>query len=150
MTYVLGFLFSLDLSRVVLIRKEKPARQKGHWNGVGGKLEKNETAVSAMCREFWEETGYVTTDNVWTGFGKLRSEGWSIFLFAGAGDVDKVTTTTDEQVAVFHTCDVIAGDFSTGGGAPALGNIRWLAQMALAVLRGEESCRFFEIEERAS
>jgi 8-oxo-dGTP diphosphatase len=42
-TYACGFLFSLDRTRVLLIRKRRPAWQAGRLNGVGGKIEPGET-----------------------------------------------------------------------------------------------------------
>ncbi len=41
--YVTGFMYSIDRKRVVLIEKINPEWQKGHLNGVGGKIEKDET-----------------------------------------------------------------------------------------------------------
>ena len=54
--YVTGFLFSKDASHVVLIKKINPQWQNGLFNGVGGKIETNETSIAAMVREFFEET----------------------------------------------------------------------------------------------
>ena len=66
-TYVAGFLFSPDRSRVLLIRKNRPAWQAGKLNGLGGKIEPGETPPQAMRREFREEQGggdtvFVTDD----------------------------------------------------------------------------------------
>ena len=67
--YCLGFGYYNDC--VVLIKKERPKWQKGFLNGVGGKLEKNETALEAMIREFFEETGQMTTADQWIHAGEL-------------------------------------------------------------------------------
>lgn len=61
--YVVGFAFS-D-TRVLLTRKTKPAWQKGLLNGIGGLVEKGETIVEAMCREFQEEAFLVTKPGDW-------------------------------------------------------------------------------------
>lgn len=53
--YVVGFL--LGPGTVVLVRKERPAWQRGLLNGVGGKVERGESDHDAMVREFEEETG---------------------------------------------------------------------------------------------
>ncbi len=58
--YVCGFMFSADLSRVLLIRKLKPRWQRGKLNGLGGKIEAGETPSVAMRREFLEECGHDT------------------------------------------------------------------------------------------
>lgn len=55
--YVLGFLFSEDRSHVGLVLKDRPEWQKGCLNGIGGKIEPEESAYQAMVREFEEETG---------------------------------------------------------------------------------------------
>lgn len=56
--YVLGFLFSLDATKVALIAKQKPQWQKGLWNGIGGKMEALDGSFQfSMTREFREETG---------------------------------------------------------------------------------------------
>lgn len=53
---VVGFLFSGP--RVLLVRKTRPSWQAGLLNGVGGKVEDNETPIAAMYREFGEETSH--------------------------------------------------------------------------------------------
>ena len=55
--YVVGFLFNPDMTEVVLIKKNRPDWQKGLLNGVGGKIESGEDPITAMIREFKEETG---------------------------------------------------------------------------------------------
>ena len=63
--YVLGFLFSIDESRVALIAKQKPQWQKGKFNGIGGKMEDfDDSFQSGMTREFKEETGVEVSN--WT------------------------------------------------------------------------------------
>ena len=62
-SYVCGFLFTdpdaaqSHLLQVLLIRKLRPAWQKGYLNGIGGKIEPGETPLEAMNREFEEEAG---------------------------------------------------------------------------------------------
>jgi len=63
--YVVGFAFSGDLTRVLLVKKLHPEWQKGYWNGVGGHIEVNETPHEAMVREFQEETGLATNVCDW-------------------------------------------------------------------------------------
>lgn len=55
--YVVGFLIDPTNRRVALIKKDKPAWQKGYWNGIGGKVELREEPKQAMAREFKEEAG---------------------------------------------------------------------------------------------
>lgn len=58
MQFVAGFMVSESREFVLLIRKQKPDWQKGKLNGVGGKVEKGETPIQAMIREFHEEVGF--------------------------------------------------------------------------------------------
>lgn len=60
-SYVLGFMFNHDATHVVLIKKNKPAFMAGLLNGVGGKIEIDETPCEAMRREFEEEAGFSVT-----------------------------------------------------------------------------------------
>ena len=55
--YVVGFLFNAARDRVVLIQKQRPNWQRGHWNGIGGHVMIGEEPHQAMRREFLEETG---------------------------------------------------------------------------------------------
>jgi 8-oxo-dGTP diphosphatase len=55
--YVVGFIFSIDFSRVLLVKKLRPAWQAGLLNGIGGKVEPGEDPLHAMVRECKEESG---------------------------------------------------------------------------------------------
>lgn len=55
--YVLIHARQQNTDKVLLVHKNRPAWQKGRLNLVGGKVEKNETEVSAAMRELKEETG---------------------------------------------------------------------------------------------
>jgi 8-oxo-dGTP diphosphatase len=63
--FVLGFMFDEARELVLLIRKTKPASIAGQLNGIGGKVEPNETFEDAMVREFEEEVGIRTTKDDW-------------------------------------------------------------------------------------
>mgnify|MGYP001610855211 CR=1 FL=1 len=58
MFYCLGYVLNDEATEVVVVKKLKPAFQKGKLNGIGGKVEDGETSIFAMEREFQEETGY--------------------------------------------------------------------------------------------
>lgn len=55
--YIVGLVFNPELSKLVLIEKQRPDWQKGFWNGLGGSVEANETPLQAMIRECKEESG---------------------------------------------------------------------------------------------
>ena len=54
--YVVIFLFTKDYKKVLMIKRSKPP-YKDCWNGIGGKIEENETEIQAAIRECHEETG---------------------------------------------------------------------------------------------
>ncbi len=54
--YVVIFLFAKDYKKVLMIKRNKPP-YKDCWNGIGGKIEENETEIQAAIRECYEETG---------------------------------------------------------------------------------------------
>lgn len=59
--YVVIFLISKDHKKVLMVKRNKPP-YKNCWNGIGGKIEKNETEIQASIRECYEETGIQLTN----------------------------------------------------------------------------------------
>lgn len=53
--YVVIFLFTKDHKKVLMVKRNKPP-YKDCWNGIGGKIEENETEIQATIRECYEET----------------------------------------------------------------------------------------------
>lgn len=54
--FVVIFLFTRDYKKVLMVKRKKTP-YKECWNGIGGKIEKDETEVQATIRECYEETG---------------------------------------------------------------------------------------------
>lgn len=125
--YVLGFMFDSNLSRVVLIKKKRPAWQAGLFNGAGGMVEPGERDVDAMVREFKEETGVLTHHSQWVPFCVLTDAAYTVSVYRSASDVHvaNVGTCTDEHVECFCLTDVWSGAM------PQVPNLRWLVAMAL-------------------
>jgi 8-oxo-dGTP pyrophosphatase MutT (NUDIX family) len=71
MHYVLGFQFDEPHHNVALICKTFPKWQAGLWNGIGGHIERGESAQEAMLREFVEETGVSQEGIIWRHFADL-------------------------------------------------------------------------------
>src|SRR3954470_21452915 len=93
--YVCGFLFSPDRTRVLLIRKRRPAWQAGKLNGIGGKIEPGESPAQAMSREFREEAALDLPPDAWHEVLMLTGpptpndpNGWRGHFFRAFGDVD--------------------------------------------------------------
>lgn len=120
--YVVGFLFSVDHKWVAMIRKEKPEWQKGFCNGIGGKIEGEETPIHAMQREFHEEAGLIIKN--WKQFAIMKGDDWEVYCFASFNDrVHLCTTKTNENVFVTLVSNI-------DNEKPLL-NIKWLISMAL-------------------
>lgn len=120
---VVGFMLSHDRKLVALIRKNRPAYQKGKLNGIGGKLEDHEQPIDAMVREFFEETGAQTTSADWTPFAKLTSEKWHVWFYFTFGDVTSLKAMTDEQVEIVSV--------GTLGSENTMSNVRWMIPLCL-------------------
>lgn len=113
--YVLGFAFTADAKTIVLIEKQKPDWQKGKLNGIGGKVEHDDSNVlSAMIREFSEETGVITTSEQWNAFGRMDFKNditgrpCRIWLFKMFDDcVENCFTTEIEEVLKLNTYTVL-------------------------------------------
>lgn len=124
--YVAGFLFNLSGQRVALIRKIRPDWQKGKLNAIGGKIEKNETPLKAMIREFKEEAGVEITD--WREFCFYDggdSFGYGVHFFSALTEnIFKVKTMEDEKVETFWVDDLVGYEMK-------IYNLNWLIPMAL-------------------
>lgn len=132
MNYVAGFMFDHGRTRVALIRKEKPAWQKGLLNGIGGKIEADKdgfSSASAMAREFTEETGCQTTAQQWELFCAM-SDGatWAVDFFATVGDLDLLRSMESEQVEILFLDDIWSRR------AELVENLTWLIPLALDFL----------------
>jgi 8-oxo-dGTP diphosphatase len=129
--YVVGFAFSSDKTRVLLIKKKRAPANVPHmvdkWNGVGGKIESGELPIEAMCREFKEETGVDTAKYIWDKFLVLRGDGFNVVFFHCFNDVvvNHGATTEDEIVGPFYV---------KGLPSNVMPNLRWLIPMALGHL----------------
>ncbi len=53
--YVVIFLFTKDHKKVLMVKRNK-LPYKDCWNGIGGKIEEDETEIQATIRECYEET----------------------------------------------------------------------------------------------
>lgn len=98
--YSIGFLFDEKIKRIVLIKKNKPLWQKGLWNGIGGKMEPNESPEDCMVREFEEETGVLIED--WDHFALLyRDNDFELFCFrAFSNKLWKCRSVTAEKLVI--------------------------------------------------
>lgn len=128
-SYCLGFAF-FNCGDLVLIKKTKPAWQRGRWNAVGGKMEDSEDINTSMVREFREETGVSTDQDQWKLFTVMRFTDVRVFCFVTKlNDTDQPRTMTDEEVRRVSPYE----------GCNSLENLAWLIPMARHALYDPES-----------
>jgi 8-oxo-dGTP diphosphatase len=103
--YVAGFLFNLELTRVALVKKNKPDWQAGKWNAIGGAIEEGEFPEQAMSREFKEEAGLHIEPKLWQQKVILHKPTvYEVYFFmARSPSVESVKTMEEEEIGVFGT-----------------------------------------------
>jgi len=122
--YVCGFLFSADPpghSRVLLIRKNRPAWQQGKLNGVGGKIEPTDASpLAAMRREFREEAGLDIAE--WEEILTLTAKDWHTHFYRAFGEIDAARAMTDERLEIHPTSALLAD---------TIPNLHWIIPLML-------------------
>jgi 8-oxo-dGTP diphosphatase len=99
--YVLGFIFNASRDRVLMIRKNRPKWQAGRLNGVGGKVEKGETARQALVREVFEEAALTTSELQWRHYGVIDGTDFRVYCFeTSVSDLSEARAMTDEALEV--------------------------------------------------
>lgn len=129
--YVLGFLFSESMHRVLLVQKARPSWQAGKLNGIGGHIEPRESAYAAMEREADEEAGITPGSLNWHSLGEMtfRMMGARVFLFSAhdPGTEECLIAPTPEQ----KTEPIAFYDWKEAENfALMMPNLRWLIPLA--------------------
>lgn len=114
----LGYVLSPDRTQVLLVhRNARPEDQHlGKWNGLGGKLDRDEGASAGMAREIREEAGIEVTSMrlrgtiSWPGFGK-HGEDWFGFIFVVEGFEGEPFSANPEGTLSWQPVErLLAGD----------------------------------------
>jgi 8-oxo-dGTP diphosphatase len=111
--YTLCFLYRDD-EILMLFRNKAP--NAGLWNGVGGHLEKDESAHSGCLREVQEETGYCLSKVTFCGV--LTWEGYEVprgglYIYTARAPQYEPIKTNEGELAwkkrdwVFHSVEVV-------------------------------------------
>ena len=124
--YVLGFAFSTDKSRVMLIKKTHPAWQAGKLNGIGGHVEDGEKFHQAMRREFEEETGVRCAS--WDYCLQLRDPGdhyiMRVYMTVLSDDkYEACSSMTEEKLVDTFIANIVPSQ--------CVYNLRWIVPMLL-------------------
>lgn len=72
--------------QVLLLRKKNPTWQAGLLNGVGGKVEEDETPLQSMQRE-WHEESLGSEEQQWTRFCTLELQFAVVHFFKATADI---------------------------------------------------------------
>ena len=141
--YCLGFVFSKDMSKVILIKKNRPHNLEGMFNGVGGKVEPGENHFQAMKRESIEEIGYHSDD--WSAFACLTSQWYKIYCFYTVEKTIPIDecycSLTDELASVQDVNTLLAHDSDE----ELVEHVRWLVRMAISIRNYQVDTTYYEV-----
>lgn len=101
--FSVGFIFNKDLKKVLLMHKTKPEFQAGKLNGLGGKIEGNETSVENFVREIKEEANLDLEKEKCIYIGKMQGRDWwcDTFGYIYDGDINDAKSMEIEQIEWF-------------------------------------------------
>jgi 8-oxo-dGTP diphosphatase len=111
--YTLCFLKKED-EVLMLFRAKEP--NKGKWNGVGGKIEHNETPYEGCTREVFEETGLLLKKQTFRGMLALNGNE-CIYVFASNDFVGDLFSS-DEGILAWKKLDWILSSKDVVGNIP--------------------------------
>ena len=112
MKYTVGLIFDQEAKNVLLLRKNYPGWMAGRLNGIGGKIEGNETALECMIRESKEET--TIQDENWRFIGDVCGDGFLVSWFAIYGqDFSKIDAKTSERLKVVSVAEMFEANWQT-------------------------------------
>lgn len=127
--YVVGLIFDVNGERILLIKKNKPEDLRGKLNGIGGKIEPNESVKAAIIREVVEEAGWRIPPANWEYFLKLsayyKEEIRNLYFFRTFQVLANklYEQRTAEELVVIPTANLWA--------QPVVNNLRWIIPLAL-------------------
>lgn len=127
----LGFVFTPDLSQVILIEKHRPRWQDGRLNGLGGKVEAREQWRTGLSREVFEEANVRIPSRAWQPVGKISLKNWRVHVYTTryTGSTANLKTKTDEPVAWYSTSNLPK---------QVMDNLNWLIPLAKDCLTNPE------------
>ena len=132
----LGLMFNNEGTRVALIRKNRPKLCENKWCAIGGIVEDaDRQPISAMIREFKEETGADTELSDWSEFCRIDLyendkvpykpyQSLHFFCAFSTSVLYACATQTDEIV------DIVFSEYVSGF-KDVMYNLKWLIPLAL-------------------
>jgi len=136
--YVVGFIFNMDFSSVLLMHKNRPAWQNGLINGLGGKVEEGEDAFMTVSREIEEESGLKIPKEDWVKVGRVYSDSFDMDVFGSIyhSDMSNAKTLEDEPIEWFPVKSLPDNTIE---------NIPWLVNITLDKLKNN-NFELFEVK----
>lgn len=123
--YVMGFVFNKSRNRVLLIKKKKPVWQAGYWNGIGGKIEPDETPIKAMYREAYEEIDY---QYKWEHTITFVCPGGTVFVFRTLSDYEVIQFMQKEgELLQIWDLDLLP--------TMMMSNLKWIIPVCLSTIQ---------------
>lgn len=134
----LGFIYTPDFSKVLLITKQKPVFHKDKINGLGGKCETGESSLDCIVREVKEEADILIESKHWIQIGSIHWTEWHVEVFAAiyTGIISNIKSLTECEVAWYDTKKLPKNIIS---------NLSWLVPLGIDVLT-EKTAPTIEIE----
>lgn len=129
----LGFLFTPDFKKVLLIKKQKPAFHKDKLNGLGGKVEPGETTLECMVREVEEESGLITQGKNWHKVGKLEWEEWDVVMFAGIYQGKTSNLKNPPEEVTWYLAKKIPEN--------VVSNLNWMIPLCIDILKNAKTLK---------
>lgn len=129
--YCLGFVFSTQKDKILLVRKITPISHKGLINGIGGHIEAGEYPIEAMIREAKEEIGLEIPDLGWSRVCGLKLDDSYIHIFQTSAQESELLKL--KVLATDEISEIIIK--STNSNHPEymvdmMPNLNWLIPMA--------------------
>ena len=129
--YCVCILLNKDLTKTLLIKKAEGKLFAGMFNGLGGKLELNETAKDACIREIWEESSEIITLTNPTHLATISfSHNEPITLHAFYDVIDEVKIPENREGMAYWLPTEFLLDFNNDN-IVGYGNLPYFCRLAL-------------------
>lgn len=123
------FVFNQDLSKVLLLKKKRPAFHEGKINGLGGKNDPHESDYDCASRELFEESGLTIKPDTWQYYAHLHWTHWIVPVLAARYEGKESDARSLEEGEVdWYDVDCLP--------ETCIPNLTWLIPMGKDVLSG--------------
>lgn len=132
--YTLAFIFSNDLSNVLLIKRGKHEFHTGKLNGLGGKIYIGESPKACITRESKEEGNVAVPEDAWKFAGVMTSPEWKVWVFTTTIEKQDMKKETQEGIVDWYPTENVPKDI--------VSNLQWLIPFSQDKLKHPELTSF--------